>query len=886
MSAKTNHPAGTNGRAVEIIDNTTEYTITSPAIPAPTEISVGRKVVERQAAPMPINADPVNDLHAFGRQCRRWGAAVTAIRPSTKQPSHKWSHWQTQKQKDDEFERLPWSSAAALGVVNGAGDWRVFDLDAVKDDDGRPVAPVPDDVVVEMLKALGLPDDYQWSYVSGSGAGFGVVIRCTESLPAGWKSTKGIYIGSPREGRVFGQLELRWSSGQTVIGGAHPIGPGYRWRLGERPFVAPALLTAERVIAGFAAIAAMDMPTELTPVASPPPRTAKGAGYGAAALADAVDKVSRAANGTRNDTLFREAAGLAELVNGGALDRPEVERQLTAAALAAGLPEAESRATIASAFNHVGDRARQLPTGGLDRPTRNGHTGQGCAHAAFPANPHEGSTAPVRLDERLPLVDLDLLHDCYEREEVGDGRLFAFLYGRRVAYDHSEAAWYLWDGNHFRRDHTGQIKLLYSVQVAAKYLEGAAALTLTAGEATAAGNKAEADACGILAQGYIQRARQLQKKYRASNALDFATSLLGVTGDVWDNCPGLLPVANGVVDLTTGELRGGQPEDRVRTHALHAWQGLEQPCPRWEQFISEIMGGREAMAQFLWRLLGYGIGGLATEHKFPILWGQAGRNGKDTLVETLGYVLGPLACSVTKDVVIDPGGRNYGGAPTPHLMDLRGKRLVWASEPREGARLDAAQVKLITGGGRLKGRGVYERVMVEWQPTHLAMLITNPRPHAPADDLALWERILLIPFTQRFVDNPQGADEHPVDKELRLKLQGEASGILAWLVRGHLAWRREGLNPPADVRVATAAYQQAEDTLSQFLDDTCLYKDGASVRAKDLYTLYSEWCLDGGLKPMSARGFGEKMKKRLSCGRDRMGITYLGIATHDAGRHV
>ena len=181
---------------------------------------------------------------------------------------------------------------------------------------------------------------------------------------------------------------------------------------------------------------------------------------------------------------------------------------------------------------------------------------------------------------------------------------------------------------------------------------------------------------------------------------------------------------------------------------------------------------------------------------------------------------------------------------------------------------------------------MYERVMVSWQPTHLAMLITNPRPNAPADDLALWERILLIPFTQRFVDNPQGDDEHPVDKELRRKLQGEASGILAWLVRGHMAWRGEGLNPPADVLAATADYRQAEDTLSHFLADVCLFKDGGRVRANDLYAAYRNWCLDGGLESMSLRGFGEKMKKRLSWVRDQAGIIYLGIATHDAGRPV
>jgi putative DNA primase/helicase len=483
---------------------------------------------------------------------------------------------------------------------------------------------------------------------------------------------------------------------------------------------------------------------------------------------------------------------------------------------------------------------------------------------------------PVTLSERLPLVDLVFLGDCYNREELGDGELFAHLYHGRIVYDHTEKASYFWDGYHFRRDGTEQVKLLYGGQVAAQYLEGAAVLTRLASEATAAGNKAQSDAFSDLAQGFTRRARQLQKKHRATNALDYAAAVLGVTGDVWDICPALLPVANGVVDLATGELRPGRPGDYIRTYAPHEWRGLDEPCPRWSRFVVEIMGGDKDMAAFLQRLFGYGISGLGTEHRLAIPWGETGRNGKDTLFESLGYALGPLAGAVTKDVVIDPGGRRYAGAATPHLMELRGKRLVWASEPHEGARLDAAQVKLITGGGRLKGRPLYGSE-VEWQPTHLAMLITNSRPHAPADDLALWERLLLIPFTQRFVDNPQGENEHPADKELRAKLRIEASGILAWLVRGYMEWRAKGLNPPAEVTQATAEYRQSEDTLSQFLSEQYTPQDGATVTGSQLHKTYVAWCKTWGIEPMSGKLFGEKMKNRLPNKRKGAAVVYIGI---------
>lgn len=487
------------------------------------------------------------------------------------------------------------------------------------------------------------------------------------------------------------------------------------------------------------------------------------------------------------------------------------------------------------------------------------------------------SPAAVSLSERLPPVDTQLIVACYDREELGDGELFSHLYRGRVVYDHSEKVWLFWDGNHYRRDDTGQINLLYSGQVAAQYLEGAATATIRANEWAAAGDKIAAKTLTDAAQGFARRARQLQKKTRMSNALEYAKSTLGVTGDAWDICPGYLPVANGIVDLATGQLQPGRPGDYIRTYAPHEWRGLDERCPRFEKSVYEIMGGNERMVAFLQRLLGYGISGLATEHRLPIFHGETGRNGKDTVVESVGYALGPLAGAVTKDVVIDPGGKRYSGAATPHLMELQGKRLVWASEPKEGARLDAAQVKLITGGGRLKGRPLYGKE-VEWQPSHLVMLITNPRPHAPADDLALWERILLIPFTQRFVDNPKGDNEHAADKGLRASLRTEASGILSWLVRGFMEWRRVGLNPPPEVTQATADYRQAEDSLSLFLNERYTPQDGAKVAAKDTYEDYVAWCNVWGVSPMQGITFGEKMKSRLAWKRETVGIFYLGIS--------
>src|SRR5262249_27262292 len=144
---------------------------------------------------------------------------------------------------------------------------------------------------------------------------------------------------------------------------------------------------------------------------------------------------------------------------------------------------------------------------------------------------------------------------------------------------------------------------------------------------------------------------------------------------------------------------------------------------------------RETLIAFLQRLLGYGITGATTEHIFPILYGEEGRNGKDTLLSTLESVLGPLVGAVSNDVFIASDRLRSGGAATPHLCDLQGKRLVWGSETKQGDKLNIAQIKLLTGGGAISTRQLHGK-QYTFTPTHKLLLMTNYKPHADARDKA------------------------------------------------------------------------------------------------------------------------------------------------------
>jgi putative DNA primase/helicase len=460
-------------------------------------------------------------------------------------------------------------------------------------------------------------------------------------------------------------------------------------------------------------------------------------------------------------------------------------------------------------------------------------------------------------------VNESSLRDYREREQVGDAELFACRSRDRVAFDHSTRTWYLWRGNFWEDDRTGEVYNLMFNRIAAEYGQAGAS-------ANQAGDKDEAKA-------FYNRAKALLRKRYVTDALSLAEKQPGVAlmGNEWDRAPMLLGVNNGVIDLTTGTHRTGQPGEYMRVHSPIDWLGIDQPAPAWEQFMLEVFDGEAELVNFMQRLFGYCLTGKTSEHRLPILWG-GGRNGKSTLLQALAFVFGnELSHTTQADALMDVKRDGAGAQPFVHA--LRGRRLVWATESREGQRVNAGLIKQLTGGDSITTRTLYSDV-VTFNPSHKVMLLTNHKPHMSAEDQALWDRVLLIPFTNRFVDDPKRPGEYKRNPRLLEELQEEASGILAWLVRGCLQWQAEGLNPPEQVIAATEEYRQEEDTIGEFISDCLIVEKNKQARAKDLYAKYTEWTKDNGIEPMSNVALAKRLKLRhFEKSRDGKSIIYLGV---------
>ena len=742
---------------------------------------------------------------AFARQLHQWGANVTAIKRGTKQPGHKWRPWQTERQTLDKLEALPWAGAAAVGVVNGSGNFRFFDIDAPKDENGQVLQAVPESVLETALAAAGLPEDYQWSYRSGSGAGWGFVVRCAEPLPDTLAATRGIVKGEARDELAFDHLELRWSSGQTVIHGAHPDGPGYQWRLGEAPFVEPALLSAERVAAAFFSIAEVETPPH---PAGPLPNAALSANgrYGEAALNDAIRQVSTALPGQRNDTLFKQTASLVELVNGGELARDEVERGMTAAALAAGLPQQETRATIHSAFDKV-TASRTAPI----RTSVNGRSG-----------------GKESADDSHDWPDFR----AYQPEDGGILDAWLDCRGPDWIYVDGLADWFRWSATHWQGD-TAALSLKREIADLMQHMNAAA---------RQARQVATGDDRKTLT-AYVSATRRTATRVGSIEQLARIHRHVPIQQV---NGSGALNLANGTLDLHTLALRPHARGDWL-TYCLPYEFDAGAEAPTWQKVIGRLA---PEVAGFLQEFAGYA---LTTDTRHEIgLWlcGQPG-GGKSTFLVGLQAMLGPQAISLgLADIV------NNRFA----LARLPGKTLAVATEQPADYLASTHILNALISGEPVTVDRKYREAVEIWPVAKLAWAM-NDLPRTKGGNDGLFRRVKIVEFPALAAGDRQA--------DFKEAVMREAPGILNWSLAGLRRLRQRGrFAVPDQVAAATDEFARQNDIPALFLEECCERSADYEVATGVLYDAYKEWCEENGHRSMSSTALAGEWK-RLQLVKDR-----------------
>jgi P4 family phage/plasmid primase-like protien len=412
-------------------------------------------------------------------------------------------------------------------------------------------------------------------------------------------------------------------------------------------------------------------------------------------------------------------------------------------------------------------------------------------------------------------------------------RMYAFAKDK-VLYVPHFGKWYTWVGTHWQEDNSYAVLALAKQTVRHMYTEL------------------------IEIDDDDKRKEQLKwiVQSESRNRLESMIALLrsepgiSIGPDSLDKHPMLLPVKNGTIDLTTGDLLPSDPAHKL-TMRLDVEYDPSAECPLWEKFLIRIMGSNLELVSFIQRLAGHALTGDATGKYMVFMWGPKGNNGKSTLVETLMKLLGPYAMKSPTEMVMAKAYR--GGVPND-IARLRGVRFTVTNEVDEGMTLSESVIKDLTGYDTLTARFMRGEFF-DFLPTHKLWIYGNHKPEIRGTDTAIWDRVKLIPFE---IEIPK--DER--DPHLLDKLTQELPGILAWAVKGCLMWQKVGINAPEIVNIATSEYRAEQDMLGQFLDDCCDTGRAFEVGAGTIYQAYEAWCKEMGIKPETGHKFGAELGRR------------------------
>lgn len=289
-----------------------------------------------------------------------------------------------------------------------------------------------------------------------------------------------------------------------------------------------------------------------------------------------------------------------------------------------------------------------------------------------------------------------------------------------------------------------------------------------------------------------------------------------------------LACPNGVVHLVDGELRPPSP-DLFNTCAVPVRFDATAPAPeRWLRFLDEVFGGDVSSIETLQMMMGYLLTPDTSQQKAFLLVGPR-RSGKGTIARVIQDLVGS---DNTAAPTLSGLQERFG------LSALLGKSVAIIGDARLTARPDQATIAevflRITGQDALnvdrKGLPI-----VQVKSSVRFVLLANAVPRLVDESGAFASRFLILRMLATF--------EGREDVTLQDHLREELPGILTWAIEGWRRLRRVGrFAQPEAARADLESMRDISSPHTTFLEECCVFDEGAEVDLDALYERWRAWC--------------------------------------------
>ena len=357
-------------------------------------------------------------------------------------------------------------------------------------------------------------------------------------------------------------------------------------------------------------------------------------------------------------------------------------------------------------------------------------------------------------------------------------------------------------------------------------------------------------------------------------------------GDQFRTDPNRLVVANGILDLHTGELDELSPTEYHRTKLAVRWNPDAGDPEAIDEFLHDIVDDGDV--DTLYRLIAHTLYKEYVTEKAAMLVGS-GQNGKSVFLDVVEQFLGEYNVSHRSlQAFEDKFAANQ----------LEGKMANIHPDMGDESVKDMSTFKKLTGRDTMTADVKYESPIV-FENYATLMFAANEMPVFGEDNHAIWRRWVYVNFPHTFDENDPDAKDPEPKRELmrRLTREEEFEALLVRCQREIQRWYAgdewyPDAMQPDEVR---EQMKKAAEPVYDFAM-TCLQEsdeEDAFLPKDQVRQCYQEYATQEGLPKMGKEQFGEQLVNlrdlTIENGRrskDGVGYTYEGVEFTERGRQI
>lgn len=478
-------------------------------------------------------------------------------------------------------------------------------------------------------------------------------------------------------------------------------------------------------------------------------------------------------------------------------------------------------------------------------------------------------------------INIDLAKKSLPWTQLVTAEIIKDKLGNYLSYVASTKTWYAWDGR-IHQPCTGEDVALNIVKIYFKAYSKALSLVeksieLSAQSKITQSGEVDSDEVKNIRKVYTQgfeRQRKMREDMASTRGREQVVKALRtelkVADDYYDHDKDYLVVRNCVFDLknlrTTGKHKAIKHSPTLPvTRYLDIEYDPKKPHENgpFMQYLYDVLpddANKQTTELYLRKVMGAAFMGESRTRTIINVLGPPG-SGKSNFIDIFmklgstgaSYVTAPDTISIMKTL-----GTNF------EQDQFRNKRFIAISEPSSTDHVDDEFLKRFTGEDWVMTRTLNSKSS-GWSPQGLLFIASNGPLKINSRDDATVQRIKVVEFPHRFVDNPENPGEKKIDRDLSRALLEEdsRSQILNWILEGMLSYTRanKSLTPPDYITAQQLKISNDASIALRWLKDSKEagslisiyetespehYQANSYLDIKDAYLMYKYWCADVG----------------------------------------